>query len=109
MPEIPDNLPAYITAAIVLVGAIITGLVKIINTVTNAKFGKTPTVAEVWKRQDALELRLEDERRARIKMEDRFRTLRDVFLDYVERVQTGGSSDLTPEERTALEETKETA
>ncbi len=101
------NLPVFVSAALILAGAIVTGIFGVINRRSDSKIKSAPTVQEIWARLDTVETKLDTERTARMSIEERFRTLRDIFLDYVNRVQTGGSSDLTHDERTALEETKE--
>lgn len=102
-----SNIPIFVSAAVVIVGAVITGAFSIWNQRGSARARREPTIPEIWDRMNTLETNLGVERRARIAVEDALRTVRAVFLDYVDRVQGGGSNALTDDERNTLEQTKE--
>lgn len=82
-----------------VMGAILVGVFNVVRGKMGDAASKAPTVTEIWKRMD----RMEGELRASRSAVD---TIRRVFLSYVDRVQTGGSSDLTEEERKALDQTE---
>ena len=98
------SLPVLVSAVLVVAGAIVTGVFGLLNRRTDAKSRATPTVSEVWQRLDAVETRLDAERSARQNIEDMLRTLRNIFVGYVDRVQSGGETELTGDEREALDE-----
>jgi hypothetical protein len=92
-----SNLELWIPGIGLGIVALVTGVFSLFRSRTEGAFSKSPTVQEIWNRLDKIEKELGRERRAR-------QTLRQVFLAYVQRVQTGGSSDLTPAERAALDD-----
>lgn len=105
-----DNLPVIISGAAIVLAALATAIAGIYNRSRDAKSRREPTVAEVWDRLRVVESKLDDEREARISVEDRYRTLRDAFFNYIERVKRGGYAvDLLPDERSALEDTRDRA
>jgi hypothetical protein len=105
------GLPGLITAALTVFGILAMGFFNRRNNRDTAIASREPTMAQVWDRLDKVEKKserlegaLDTERTARQKAEDMLRSLRDIFIDYVDRVQGGGTSELTPEEREALKE-----
>lgn len=102
-----SNLPVIISALVVVLGAAVTGFFGLRNQRSSAKSRREPTVPEIWERLDKVEEKLEAERDARISVEDKMRKIRDVFVNYVDRVQRGGSNALTHVERWTLEQTIE--
>lgn len=107
MDNLGINLPVLVSAGLLLLGAIARGVFSIINKRSDAKSRVQPTVEQIWARLDRVETSLDKERTLRQRAEELVRNLRDVFLDYVDRVQDGGSNSLTEEERHLLEQTKE--
>ena len=105
---VPDNnLPVYVSGAVVVIGGIITGIFAVWNQRGTARSRREPTIPEIWSRLERVEKSLETERHARVLVEDALRKVRAVFIDYVDRVQRGGDNALTTAERETLEETKE--
>lgn len=98
------NLPVFISALVVVLGAIITGIFGLANHRVDAKSRVTPTVEQVWTRLNDVEDRLDNEHDARVTVENSLRTLKNIFVGYVNRVQRGGKTDLTPDERMALDD-----
>lgn len=106
-PAADSNLPVYVSGAVVVIGALVTGAFAVWNQRGSAKARREPTIPEIWSRLESVEQKLETERSARIVVEDTLRRVRAVFIDYVDRVQRGGDNALTHEERSTLEDTKE--
>lgn len=99
------SLPVVVSALVIVIGAIVTGIFGLLNHRTDAKSRITPTVEQIWSRLDTVEETLDRERRARVRVENRVLTLKNIFVGYVNRVQRGGKTDLTTDERLALDET----
>jgi hypothetical protein len=101
--------------------AIIVGAFAVFNRRRGALEAKIPTVAEIWRQQVDQETRFnlkikevsdkadiakkeaEDSKKDRDTYKTAFVGLRTVFLAFVERVQSGGSLELTTAEHQALE------
>lgn len=93
-----EQLTPYLPVLGIVLGIVGKGLFDMFQARRTGTDAKMPTVADIWTRMDNFERALNRERDARV-------TLLDVFRSYVRRVQTGGTSDLTPEEQHALEQT----
>jgi hypothetical protein len=98
------SLPVMVSGVLVVIGAIITGIFGLVNHRTDARSKVAPTVEQIWSRLDDVEERLDREHSARVKVEMSLTTLRNIFVGYVNRVQSGGKTDLTTSERRALNE-----
>jgi hypothetical protein len=93
-----EALTPYLPILTLIVGIVGKGLFDMFQAKRTGTDAKMPTVAEIWDRMDGFEDALGKERNARL-------TLLEVFRSYVRRVQTGGTSDLTPQEQHALDQT----
>jgi hypothetical protein len=91
---VSDQVTGVLPVLTALGGIAVTGIFSLVK----GRQDKGPTVDAIWKRLDRLEKELEQERTGRY-------TLLRVFRSYVARVQSGGLTDLTPEEKAQLEET----
>jgi hypothetical protein len=87
--------PLWSPLLVVIVGGIITGIFMLVNRRGGEKEkNKTPlppSWPEMWQRIDKLEGLVRQ-------LSDDYGRLKDRFNDYVERVQMGGATTLTPEE-----------
>lgn len=86
-----------------ILGGMVVGGFAVWNRRRGAHETRAPDVNEIWLRQTQTELALDTERRLRRRIEDMFMELRDVFRLYVNRVQAGGSVELTDRERKLYE------
>lgn len=94
-----DWITPYLPLLGIVAGAVITGVFQMIRGRTGDSASKAPTVEAIWKRLDKIEKEL------RLEREGRYTLLR-VFRAYVERVQSGGTNELTAEEKRALADTE---
>ena len=115
--EITDALAPWSPLLGIIAGGFVAGFFNLRNRRQGNAESKTPTVQQLWEKQTAdsqrLDSALEDlrktnrvldvVRRDKAAISSAFTGLRDVFLQYVERVGSGGSTDLTIQEHTALE------
>lgn len=92
-----EQITPYIPLLTAAIGALIVGGFAMWNRRKGNTETKAPTVAEIWARADRLE--------ARARWAFR---IQDAFRDYVARVRSGGSTDPTHEEQTALDKNLET-
>jgi hypothetical protein len=87
--------PLWLPLLVVIVGGIVTGVFAIINRRGGEKEKSRaplpPTWPEMWQRINKLEGLVHQ-------ISDDYSRLKDLFFNYVERVQTGGTKELTPEE-----------
>lgn len=93
----------------VIVGGLIVGAFAVYNRKHAAIEGKLPTVGEIWAEQrklrdevDGLRVELRRKERGIDAIANAFESLRSVFTSFVSRVQNGGSTSLTPDEKAAL-------
>lgn len=92
-------LPIFTT----VLGGLVVGGFAVWNRRRGATETRAPDVNEIWLRQAQNEIQLDTERRLRRRMEDMFVEIRDAFRGYVNRVQAGGSIELTERERKLYE------
>jgi len=85
-----------ITGTIAVVTALIAGGVAIRNVRNGAREQRAPSVTDAWAAADRV-------RDVWYELVDRFHAVRSAFKAYVRRVQSGGSTELTEEEKSALE------
>lgn len=85
-----------ITGVIAVAIAVIAGLVALRNVRTGARESRAPSVTDAWSAADRV-------RDAWYDLVDTFYAVRGAFKGYVRRVQDGGSTELTEEEKAALE------
>lgn len=82
-----------------IVGIAGKGIFDLITARSVGSVAKMPTVEQIWARLDKVEASL-----SRVTTD--LSTVRRVFRSYVDRVQRGGKTDLTDDERAALDETE---
>lgn len=91
-PSFTESITPYLPFLGVILGGLIVGAFAIWNRRRGAVETRAPDVNEMW-------VQTEKDRRIRRLFEDLFYTLLTVFRSYVRRVQSGGSTDLTPTEQ----------
>lgn len=115
--ELTDTLAPWSPLLGIIAGGVVAGAFNLRNRRQGNAESKTPTVQQLWEKQANDSKRLDDAldelretkrvvdivRRDKAAISSAFTGLRDVFLQYVERVSTGGSIDLTVQEHAALE------
>lgn len=109
MNENQVSFPIIVSAALMVVGSLITAFFNWLNKRDDAREKKRPSIQEVWDRMDkmqdrieTLEARIEEESKARNRAETFLRNIIDLFMRYVSRVQNAGDTGLTDGEKTAL-------
>lgn len=114
VPTFTDIVAPYLPFFGVVAGGTLVGIFTRWNSKRGNVESKTPTVQQIWdeQRQQKKDFdlavagvtgRLDGEVERRKKTERAFVGLRDVFLKFADRVQRGGSPELTIEEHAALE------
>ncbi|OZB84993.1 hypothetical protein [Microbacterium sp. 13-71-7] len=91
-----EQLTPYLPLIITVIGGLIAGGFAIWNRRRGNVETKTPTVAEIWAREERLGARV-------LWLEFWIKRLLAAFNGYVNRVRSGGSTDPTPTEQTALD------
>lgn len=91
------DLTPWIPVIAAVLGGAIVGVFNLIRGRQGDTSSKGPTVEQVWSRLDRVDQKLETERGLR------YFILR-IFRAYVYRVQSGGSTDLTAEERRVIDQ-----
>lgn len=96
------DLTPWIPVISAAIGGGLVGVFNLIRGKQGDAAAKGPTVEQVWSRLDKVDEQLETERGLR------YLVLR-LFRAYVYRVQSGGTTDLSPEEKRVIDQTpKET-
>lgn len=91
-----EQITPYLPILGTIVGALVVGAFALWNRKRGATESKTPTVSEIWAREERVH------RYAR-RLERLVDLLHDAFRGYVIRVTDGGDPTPTPEERIALD------
>lgn len=89
-----------------VVGIVGKGIFDLVSARTGGRVAKMPTVEQIWARLEVVEAKATATASTLERVKDDLSTVRRVFRSYVERVQRGGTSDLTDDERSALDETE---
>lgn len=98
-----EIITPYLPLIGVLAGALVVGAFGLWNRRRGALETRAPDVNESWMRADAADRALDTERAVRRLMEDLLYRVLVAFRGYVNRVQGGGSTELTEKERTSYE------
>ena len=89
----------YLPLLGVAVGAILLGLFNSYNRRKGNIETRAPDVNQIWQQQQEQATQLDLERKMRRKLEDYVYSFRAMFINYVKRVQKGGSTQLTASEQ----------
>jgi hypothetical protein len=92
-----EALTPFWPGIITLVGFFVVGGFSVWNRGRGATENKAPSVADIWAREERVSARAR-------RLEAFINRIRSAFWSYVARVQSGGSTELTPTERSLLEE-----
>ncbi len=94
---------------VVVLGAVIAGLYAAHNRRKGATESRFPDVNEIWSQQAKQSIELDNERKFRRRLEDYSNTLLRLFRGYSVRVLSGGSPQLTAQEKFYIESDPPTA
>jgi hypothetical protein len=97
--EISQLITPYVPVISVILGGMVVGAFGLWNRRRGAVETRAPDVNEIWQQQAYQSAELDMERKWRRRLENWSHELIDIFRGYVRRVQSGGSTDLTPHER----------
>ena len=102
-PDPTEWIAPIISASGAAVAALVVGVFAIYNRRRGAIETKAPDVNEIWAREERQNRELDAERRLRRRMETVVGDLWHAFTGYARRVQAGGTTELTPGERHAID------
>ncbi len=91
-----EQITPFLPILCTVFGALVVGVFAVWNRKRGAIETKSPSVSEIWAREE----RISKQNRWLFAYADRLKV---AFRAYVERVQDGGSKDLTPFEQKALD------
>jgi hypothetical protein len=97
--QISALLTPYLPLVGIVVGGVIVGVFQVWNRRRGAVETKAPDVNEIWQQQIYQSHELDTERKWRRRLENFAHELVRVFRAYVNRVQSGGSTELTHHEK----------
>ena len=97
----------YLPLITVAIGGIIVGVFSVYNRKRGAIETRAPDVNEIWVQQEAQSRLLDEERKGRRRLESMLGQLWSTFVGYVNRVQSGGSMQLTTHEMDIITESKD--
>jgi hypothetical protein len=101
-PNVTELITPYLPLLGTLVGATVVGIFALWNRKRGSLETRAPDVNEIWQQQATQSRDLDIERKLRRMLEDLLSDLRKAFRMYVDRVQGGGSLELTDREKRLL-------
>lgn len=109
--DLQDSFTALITPYLPLItivaGGIVVGIFGIYNRKRGAVETRAPDVNAIWVQQENQSRLLDLERRARRRLESMLGQLWSAYVGYVNRVQSGGSMQLTTHEMDIVTQSKD--
>lgn len=97
--DVTGFITPYLPLLGIIAGAVLMGIFGVYNRAKGNVETRAPDVNEIWVQQKMQSEALDNERKMRRKLEDWLYGFRRMFILYVQRVQSGGNTDLTANER----------
>ena len=104
--ELQGSFTVFITPYLPLI-TVAVGVFGVYNRKRGAVETRAPDVNEIWVQQEAQSRLLDEERKGRRRLEAMLGQLWSAFVGYVNRVQSGGSMQLTTREMEIVTQAKD--